>query len=236
MTENENIVQEQTQVEETPEIQEEIIQQAKPVEDNKEKNLQALRQKAERAERERDDLLRRFQEMEAAKQQVPQEDYDINIGPDDIAEGKHLSKLTKKIKKLEDDNRQYQQRMDEVALETKIRTMYPDFDSVVSKSNLEALQTESPELAYAINSSNDLYSKAVSAYTMIKKLGIAVDNSFSEEKQRLAQNASKPRSIASVGPQQGDSPLSKANAFANGLTDELAKQLRKEMAEAMKNR
>lgn len=35
-----------------------------------------------------------------------------------------------------------------------------------------------------------------------------------------------------LSPQQGDSPLSKANAFANGLTEDLKKQLQKEMFEA----
>jgi hypothetical protein len=50
------------------------------------------------------------------------------------------------------------------------------------------------------------------------------------------KNASKPKPLASVSPQQGDSPLSRANAFANGLTPELQKQLRQEMEEARKNR
>ena len=39
-----------------------------------------------------------------------------------------------------------------------------------------------------------------------------------------------------MSPQQGDSPLSRANAFANGLTPELRVQLIKEMEEARKNR
>ncbi len=49
---------------------------------------------------------------------------------------------------------------------------------------------------------------------------------------RIQKNASKPKPLASVNPQQGDSPLSRANAFANGLTEELKDQLRKEMSES----
>jgi hypothetical protein len=55
------------------------------------------------------------------------------------------------------------------------------------------------------------------------------------DKLRAQKNAAKPKPLASVNPQQGDSPLSKANAFANGLTDDLKKQLRKEMEDARRS-
>jgi hypothetical protein len=51
------------------------------------------------------------------------------------------------------------------------------------------------------------------------------------------KNASKPKPLASVSPQQADSPLSKANAFANmPLSKEVKNQLHKEMIAAMKGR
>jgi len=49
-------------------------------------------------------------------------------------------------------------------------------------------------------------------------------------------NTAKPRPLTSVSPQSGESPLSRANAFAEGLTPELKKNLFKEMQEAKKNR
>ena len=72
---------------------------------------------------------------------------------------------------------------------------------------------------------------------MVKKLGISeqvmVDNQGKATAQR---NAAKPRPTASISPQQGETPLSRANAFANGLTEEMKKQLYKEMLEAASNR
>jgi hypothetical protein len=93
-----------------------------------------------------------------------------------------------------------------------------------------------PELAETLGSSSNLYGKAVSAYTMIKNLGIYQEDQYSPDKQKAQANAAKPRPLASVGTQQGDSPLTRANAFAEGLTDDLKRQLRKEMAEAIKRR
>ena len=54
------------------------------------------------------------------------------------------------------------------------------------------------------------------------------------DKRKAQENSAKPRPMASVSPQQGESPLSHANAFANGLTPELQKQLWKEMQDAKK--
>ena len=115
----------------------------------------------------------------------------------------------------------------------RLKTQYPDFDNIVSRENLESLRLAYPEIAQTINSSSDLYSQAVSAYTMIKKLGIGVEDSFIEEKAAIQRNAAKPKPLASINPQQGDSPLSKANAFATSgkLTDELKAQMLKEMNE-----
>ena len=53
-------------------------------------------------------------------------------------------------------------------------------------------------------------------------------------RSKARENHAKPRPISSIGAQEGDGPLSKANAFANGLTDELKQQLLKEMQEARK--
>ena len=67
---------------------------------------------------------------------------------------------------------------------------------------------------------------------IMKKFGIYREDPHSEDRIRALRNTQKPKPITSVSPQQGDSPLSKANAFANGLTEDLKAQLRKEMAAA----
>jgi len=67
---------------------------------------------------------------------------------------------------------------------------------------------------------------------MVKKLGIYKPDNYEKDRAHVATNANKPRSSASISPQQGDSPLSNANAFADGLTPELKKKLYAEMLEA----
>jgi phage shock protein A len=204
--------------------------------DLQERNIRALRQKTEQAERERDELRRKLQEIEAAHTHVPEEDDEVRIGPDELAEGKHLTKVGRKIKKLEEQLKQYQQQTTEMSAETRLRTQYPDFDAVVSKDNIDQLRQNYPEIANTLNTSNDLYSKAVTAYTLIKKLGIQSEDPYKSDRELAQKNAAKPRPLTSIAPQQGDSPLSHANAFANGLTDDLRKQLHKEMVDAMKSR
>lgn len=195
------------------------------------KNFRALREKAARIERERDEAMRRLQELESSR--APQdEDYSINLGDDDLAEGKHLSKVQKQIKQLEAKLKAAEQQSSITLAEARLKAQYPDFDAVVSKENVEALRLMYPELASTINSSSDIYNTAVSAYTMIKKLGIHQEDAYAQDRERAQRNAAKPRPLTSVNPQQGDSPLSHANAFANGLTDELKAQLLKEMMEA----
>jgi multidrug efflux pump subunit AcrB len=210
------------------EVKKEVVVQA---------SFRELRLKAERAERERDELLRMLKERElqqAPKTPEPVEDNEVTIGNDDLVEGKHLSKVGRQIKNLKEELNQYKQQSTVVAAENKLRSTYPDFDTIVSRDNIEALRIEFPEIANTINSSTgDLYSKAVSAYTMIKKLGIYKEPEvYSEEKEKVKANAVKPRPLASVSPLKGDSALSHANAFAKGLTKELQEQLRKEMDEA----
>ena len=224
--------QEQPQQEET---QQEEVQQAAPEEKPQEKNFKQLKHKYARIEKERDEYARRLAELEAKPAPV-EEDDTITLAPDDLAEGKHLTKMGRKVKRLEDELNRYKNQSAASIAEAKLRTQYPDIDSVVTLDNIEALKDSYPELAATLNSSPDLYTKAVSAYTLIKKLGINGQDAFQEEKALAQKNAAKPRPLTSVSPQQGDSPLSRANAFANGLTDDLKTQLRKEMLEAMKNR
>lgn len=209
--------------------------QSQTTEDRAASNFRRLREKADRAERERDEAMRRLQELEARASQAStqSDDDDVHIAPDDLAEGKHLSKVTQKIKRLENELKQYKQQSTVDSAEARLKAQYADFDKVVSRENIEALRDAYPELATSIHSTPDIYSRAVSAYTMIKKMGIYQDSQqYSADREIAQRNAAKPKPTASISPQQGDSPLSKANAFANGLTKELKAQLIKEMAES----
>jgi len=237
------VVQEQTvletldaeaPIESTPEKQPEpkqVVVEKRPT--APQESWKKLRDKALAAEKRAAELEQAL--AQAAKQQPQpaqeEEEAEISVDADALVEGKHLSQVNKHIKKLEAQLNQYQQQTALSATEMRLKTQYPDFDTIVSRDNLESLRLAYPEIAQTINSSSDLYSKAVSAYTMIKKLGINEDNeTFDAEKEVIHKNANKPKPSALLKPQQGDSPLTKANAFAQGpLTDDLKAAMLKEM-------
>lgn len=228
-----------TIVEETPQTLEKNTEEVATAEESSQaKNFRALREKMERIQRERDEAINYIKNIESSKQQAntaPVED-DMNIDPDALVEGKHLAAYNKKLKQLEEQQRAYYQQSQESVTEAKLKAKYSDFDKIVSKDNVEALRHSHPEIWSTINSNPDLYNKAVAAYTLIKELRIAPDESYNPDKMAIQKNIAKPRPLSSMSPQQGDTPLSRANAFSNGLTDELKDQLRKEMEEARRNR
>jgi hypothetical protein len=210
-----------------------------------ENNIRALRDTKEKLQKERDDLAKRLQEYESNAQstrnqhavnaQEPEEDLSINLGADELAEGKHLSKIQKQLARQRDELMKTQQQTQAILIETRLKTEHPDIDKVVTVDNIKSLSELYPEVAQALNSSTDYYSKAKAAYTMIKKFGIHVEDTFAPDRELAQKNAAKPRPLASVSPQTAESPLSRVNAFANGLTEELKAQLRKEMDEATRN-
>lgn len=240
------VTEESTQVEDQPRVEaisnepapseEEYKKVAEQVQASQQKskadNLRALREKAERLERERDEYMIKLQEAQAKKEEA--DDSDLSLGDADLAEGKHLKKLQQEIKRLRQESETNKQQSHITQAEIRLKSQYPDFDKVVSQDNIASLREEYPELAASINANSDLYSKAVSAYTMIKKLGIHQESLYTSDKARIAQNAIKPRPSATIAPQKSDSPLSQANAFANGLTPALQAQLRAEMEASRK--
>jgi hypothetical protein len=202
---------------------------------NAQQNFKQLREKSERIARERDEAIARLREYESRiKSQSPTQAADvesdeISMAPDELAEGKHISKVQKQLNKLKEEVRL-------ANIKSQIQSQYPDFYSVVTNENVKILQEKYPTIANSLNSSSDLYSTAASTYTLIKELNLnSQARAYDTEKQVVHANAAKPRPLASVSPQQGDSPLSRANAFANGLTEELKVQLRREMEESRRN-
>jgi len=228
---------EQVLADPTQETQQESAQeQPKPAEESlKDKNFREMREKVYKLERERDEALRYAQQFQQPQQQqAPQEDDDLQLKPDDLAEGKHLSKVQKRIKALENQLRQSEERTAQMTTEARLKAQFPDFDKVVSRENVDIFRDMEPEVFATVSSSNDLYSKAVTAYKMIKKLGIGEPDLYQKDRDIAQRNAAKPKPVASLSPQQGETPMSRANAFAEGLTPDLRKQLLKEMTEAKK--
>ena len=225
-------IEETQQVSEAPE---------QPQADNsKEMNFRAIREAKERAEYERDEYNKQNRALQEELQRAQQgasgaveEDY--GVGTDDLLDGKHYRKMMKEVESLKKQLTNVHQETSSVAIETKLKQQYSDFDTVVSAKNIKALREAHPQLAQTLLNDPDLYSKGSSAYTMIKNLGLDKKDLYDRDKALAEQNHNKPRPLSSIAPQQGDSPLSHANAFANGLTPELKNQLLHEMNEAKKN-
>lgn len=169
------------------------------------KNWRRMREENERYKREAEELKRQL---------------DSKRGDDELVEYKQL--------------REMQQRMEQQTLELRIKSKFPDFDSVVNSDALQKLAKEDPELAYTIDTTPDMYTKAVAAYKMLKSKERHVPTS--EDDESFEENQYKPRNSNSLNPQLSDRPLSNANAFQRGLTPELKAKLYAEMQEAIKNR
>lgn len=236
--EQENIIEneiEETEQQEQPQVEEQQQPEQpekKPELDDRERNLAALREARERAEKERDEAIEYIKQLQ--QRQLPPEEQDPDLDPDDLVEWKYVDK---KIKKLESKISQYENQTAYQMTEARLKSQFNDFDNVVTKENIEALRLAHPEIAQALHSTPDLYNKAVSTYNIIKKFGIGhVSPQALHDKEAIARNMSKPRATNSVSPQQGDSPLSKANDFASGnLTEERKAQLYREMMQARNN-
>ena len=228
--------QEVTETQESPTPKETVASKNTALEDN----IRALREKSERIEAERNQYYQRMKELEFKNQpaQPEEEDLSINIGDDDLPEGKHIKKMQKHYErelakqKKEVDEVKYQTNL--MLVETRLKSEHPDLDYVVNKDNLKTLEELYPEISKTLNTSSDYYSAKKTAYTMIKKLGISPDTDFSREKQLAQKNTNKPRPLASISPQKGDNPITQVNAFANGITREDKQRLRKEVEDAIK--
>jgi hypothetical protein len=202
------------------------------------KNFRALREQTLRLEAEKQEMARQLAAYQAQQQPRQQEEpeQDDNLAPDALVEKRHLSRYDKKIQNLENQIKAYQEQSVSMSAEQQLKSKYADFDTIVNKDNLEMLKLTYPELAQTIYNNPDLYTKGASAYTIIKQMGIAPGTSLNQDKERAERNLAKPRPLASVASSQGnESPLQRANAFANGLTEELRQQLHKEMIESMRN-
>lgn len=217
---------------------EEIVvapQSQPPQETAQAKNFRELREKAEKAHREaqqaakeRDELARRIKELE---QQTNKDPY--SLAPDDLVEGKHLSHHASEVRQLKEELHQYKQQWHQSSVESRLRSRYSDFDSVV---NQDTLSTLSPAIAQSLKvlASTDLEAAGEAAYEFLRTKVPAVQQEakYAQDVKTAQANATKPRPATSLSPQHGETPLSQANAFANGLTPELQKQLLKEMKDA----
>lgn len=231
---NENVIHEHTEMQ-PAESEQPLQTQQDHTHNDRERNLIALREAKERAEYERDQAIHyiRNMQMQSNNQSTPEDDSDP--APDDLPEWRHVDR---KIKKLENQIKQYENYTQTNLAEARLKSQYSDFDKVVTPENIDILRNNYPEIAQSLHATPDLYNKAVATYNIMKKFGISKDyNPQSEyEKSLVQRNHSKPKATNAISPQQGETPLNRANEFANGfLTPERKAQLYKEMMDARNN-
>lgn len=210
-------------------------------ESQKETSMRILRERAEAAERRSQELERVINMNMAQQSQNNQkiqiaEDDDFDMSDDTYVEGKHLKKYVKSLKQeLKNTKQQFEEFNKQSALnqaEMRLKNQFSDFDSVVSKENLEKLQSQKPVLYRTILANSDLYDKGYAAYELIKSSGIVTDQ-YQEIDKRVEENRSKPRSAANASPQSGDTPLTRIGDYDRRiLTDERKDQLRKQVEQA----
>lgn len=169
-------------------------------------NWAEARRKKQELEQHNQDLLEEINRLKTAK--TPQEEDDIGIKDDDLAEGKHLRALKKEIKNLRSDLEKNRA----VTMEDRLQLKFPDYNDVLTPENIEILKQQEPELAMSISHIPDPYNQAVAAYKLLKKIGVKQDDSMPLEKKKAIENSQKPLSVQAISK---GSPLENVNAFAN---------------------
>jgi DNA repair exonuclease SbcCD ATPase subunit len=205
------------------EYDEEVVEQESKKQRPNSENIRALREDRERLQRERDEYYRRLQELEnqRAPQQAPQQEPYTPPAPDDLVEWRQVER---ELKRRDEENERYRKQMEMASVEARLKSQFPDFDSIVSSENINRLNMEEPELAKSIGSNQDPYTQAVAAYRAIKRISPSHD-AYRDEKEKITKNNSKPRPSNATS----KSPLTNANAFGKGLTAEQKRAIYKEM-------
>lgn len=229
------VTPEQQTVQEQP--QEQKTEQK--IEKAQDDNWRQMRHRLGEIERENQELKQYLSSINKQSEQLEQEDY-LDIKDDDFVEGKHVKKYVKSIqrdlqetkKALQEFNRQSA----ETTAEIRLKTQFSDFDSVVTKENIQALASSKPSLYRSIMANPDLYDRGFSAYEMIKNSGVIQDKYLDVDK-RIEDNKNKPKSASVMNAQASESPLSRTGDYDRRvLTEERKEQLRRQVEEAKRNR
>ena len=111
--------------------------------------LSQLREKAEKAERERDEMLRmlEFERQNKPKYQTERygpEPEERQVGDDEFVEGRDFSAVKRELRELKQQMAQSQTQSNTWAIEAKLKNRFSDFDAVVTRENIELLNAIDP--------------------------------------------------------------------------------------------
>lgn len=208
---------------------EEVQPTPEPKRGDQEYNWRETRRKLEAMESQNRELKDKIDRMSGPQKN---EDDDLaKLADDDIVTAKQARSLAAKMARQVADEVVRQREVS--TLDERLKTKFPDFDSIVTRENIETLKQNEPELAMSLNAiSHDPYAQATAAYKILKKHGFGVSEDVVKNKARAEANSKKPVSVQTVTKQS--SAIGNAYQFENGLTPELKKQLWKDMQDCAK--
>ncbi len=112
------------------------------------------------------------------------------IGDDDVAEGRHISAVSKQIEELRKEMYERDQIQQQVQDDLRIKSEFSDATEVICKKNLDILKEKYPHLhANLMQSPGGTYAKAKVAYTLITEMGIREQTAT---ENRIDENLAKP--------------------------------------------
>lgn len=218
-------------------------------EDDKAANFKAIREsnarlqkQYEESERERrayaDRLAKLERALEAQATPPTQEEIDelADLAKDDWTTREAVEKLAerkakalyKQLREEDEKKRLDMERKRQIEeMPKKLLKQYPDFESVVTKENVEYLKANKPHIAASLAATTDPYAQALAAYDAVK--AFCPNVAVRDEQERMDKNASKP---GTLGAAKGSSPLAEAKMYERGLTPDLRKKLQAEMVAA----
>ena len=200
--------------------------------EDQDRNWKETRRKMQELERKAKEQEELIAQMKAPPKAAPEEDELDKLGDEDIVTKGQAKKLAAKM--AEEIAQRIVQQRENSTVEERLSTKFQDFNQVVTRENIELLKETEPELAMSLSHNTDPYSQGIAAYKLLKRLGIGeaeVSKEPVREKQKAIANSQKPLSVNAV---TKTSAIGNAHMFENGLTEELKKTLRQEMAQAIK--
>lgn len=200
--------------------------QEKKASNDVEYNWAEARRKMRDLERQNADMQKQLQSL--SKPAPVEEEFD-NFADDDILTAAQAKKLAKKMA-MEVAQEAIRQK-DASTVDERLALKHPDFSQVVTRDNVEKLMEIEPELASSLRYISDPYQQGITAYKMLKKLGIHQEDTFVKEREKAKMNSQKPVSVNAV---TKNSAIGNAHLFENGLTADLKKQLYEEMRQCAK--
>jgi len=208
---------EQPDQEQTELVKEQSVKAKKQGE--REENLKALRESRNQLQKERDSYRTRLQEIENAQklqaQKATQEAEDFNFDDTDLDDNSSTKKELQQVK-------QYLSEMSANNSRMRLQTQYPDFNKIVNEESISILKQRFPEIASTLDQSKDIYTTGVSAYNIIKKFELHLNEDYEQSKQKIEANVNKPRPVSSL-------KTGSALGYASDYSDLESKEVRDEI-------